>query len=140
MFCATSGSYRYVNADRVHPEWQNPVKGAQGIIVDYMVITDYQPGQYVVAATTHKLPLKWTWMWYVQPVDATTKIIPVLRLGLRTLHLAYAVVHELHHRLQPGFPLPVFTTDGLKLYFYALTAHFGHWLQPEDARKPVWHA
>ena len=36
------------------------------------------------------------------------------------------------------FPLPVFTTDGLRLYFYALTAHFGHWLQPEDARKPVW--
>jgi len=76
------------------------------------------------------------WVWAA--LDATTKIVPVLRLGPRTLHLAYAVVHERHHRLQPGFPLPVFTTDGLGLYFYALTAHFGHWLQPEDARKPVW--
>jgi hypothetical protein len=71
-FCATSGTCRYVNADRVHPEWQNPAKGAQGIIVDYMVITDYQPGQFVAAATTDKLPLKWTWLWYVQPVDANT--------------------------------------------------------------------
>jgi len=78
------------------------------------------------------------WVWAA--IDATTKIIPVLRLGPRTLHRAYAVVHERHHRLQAGFPLPVFTTDGLRLYFYALTAHFGHWLQPEDARKPVWHA
>jgi IS1 family transposase len=24
--------------------------------------------------------------------------------------------------------LPLFTSDGLNLYFYALTAHFGHWL------------
>jgi transposase-like protein len=78
------------------------------------------------------------WVWAA--IDAPTKIVPVLRLGPRTLHLAYAVVHELHHRLHPGLPLPVFTTDGLRLYFYALTAHFGHWLQREDARKPVWHA
>ena len=25
--------------------------------------------------------------------------------------------------------LPLFTSDGLNLYFYALTAHFGHWLE-----------
>ncbi len=71
-FCAMSGECRYVNADQVHPEWQTPEKGAQGIIVDYLVIWDYQPGQYVLATTTEKLPLKWTWLWYVQPVDANT--------------------------------------------------------------------
>lgn len=71
-FCATSGACRYVNADRIHPEWQNPPKGAQGIIMDYMVIQDYQPGQYVLATASDKLPLKWTWLWYVQPVDANT--------------------------------------------------------------------
>jgi hypothetical protein len=27
------------------------------------------------------------------------------------------------------FCLPLFTSDGLNLYFYALTAHFGHWLE-----------
>ncbi len=71
-FCATSGACRYVNADGIHPEWQNPPKGTQGIIVDFMVIQDYQPGQYVLATATDKLPLKWTWLWYVQPVDAST--------------------------------------------------------------------
>jgi hypothetical protein len=29
--------------------------------------------------------------------------------------------------IQP-FCLPLFTSDGLNLYFYALTAHFGQWL------------
>jgi hypothetical protein len=28
----------------------------------------------------------------------------------------------------PPFCLPLFTSDGLNLYFYALTAHFGQWL------------
>jgi hypothetical protein len=71
-FCALSGECRYVNADRVHPEWQAPAKGMQGIIVDYMAIQDYQPGQYVLATATEKLPLKWTWLWYLEPVDAST--------------------------------------------------------------------
>jgi hypothetical protein len=28
----------------------------------------------------------------------------------------------------PPFCLPLFNSDGLNLYFYALTAHFGQWL------------
>jgi IS1 family transposase len=38
------------------------------------------------------------------------------------------VIHSLRRILAPGC-LPLFTSDGLNLYFYALTAHFGHWLQ-----------
>jgi hypothetical protein len=72
VFCATSGSCRYVNADRVHPDWQTPEKGQQGIIMDYMVINDYVPGQYVLATASDKLPLHWTWLWYVEPVDQNT--------------------------------------------------------------------
>ena len=30
-------------------------------------------------------------------------------------------------RSWPPFCIPLFTSDGLNLYFYALTAHFGHW-------------
>jgi IS1 family transposase len=37
------------------------------------------------------------------------------------------VIHSLQHLLVPGC-LPLFTSDGLNLYFYALTAHFGQWL------------
>jgi hypothetical protein len=32
----------------------------------------------------------------------------------------------------------VFTTDGLCLYFYALTAHFGQWVPQVGKRWPVW--
>jgi hypothetical protein len=34
-----------------------------------------------------------------------------------------------YDRSWPPFCLPLFTSDGLNLYFYALTAHFGHWLE-----------
>ena len=75
-------------------------------------------------------------MWVA--MEATTKIVPVIQLGPRTLELAYAVVHELQKRMQPGLALPIFSSDGLRLYFDALTAHFGHWLVPDGGRKRVW--
>jgi hypothetical protein len=37
------------------------------------------------------------------------------------------VIHSLQQLLVPGY-LPLFTSDGLNLYFYPLTAHFGKWL------------
>ena len=38
------------------------------------------------------------------------------------------LIHSLRALLAPGC-LPLFTCDGLNLYFYAITAHFGQWLQ-----------
>jgi hypothetical protein len=74
--CMLSDACRYINADKVHPEWQTPEKGKQGIIMDYMVIQDYASGQWVLAAATNKLPMKWTWLWYVEPVDdGTSRLI-----------------------------------------------------------------
>ena len=66
------------------------------------------------------------WLWLT--IDPLTKIIPVLKLGPRTQNMAHAVIHSLRKSLAPGC-LPLFTSDGLNLYFYALTAHFGQWLQ-----------
>jgi IS1 family transposase len=66
------------------------------------------------------------WLWLV--IDPRTKILPVLELGPRTQHLAHRVIHSLRQHLAPGC-LPLFTSDGLNLYYYALTAHFGDWLQ-----------
>jgi hypothetical protein len=51
----------------------------------------------------------------------------VLELGPRTQNMAHLLIHSLRQRLAPGC-LPLFTSDGLNLYFYALTAHFGDWL------------
>ncbi len=75
------------------------------------------------------------WLWLA--LDPLTKIIPVLHLDARTQAAAHAVVHELHGRLAIGC-LPVFTSDGLKLYFYALTAHFGQWVAGVGRRARQW--
>jgi IS1 family transposase len=64
------------------------------------------------------------WLWLA--IDPLTKILPVLQLGPRTQNAAHRVIHSLLQILAPGC-LPVFTSDGLNVYFYALTAHFGHW-------------
>jgi IS1 family transposase len=61
-------------------------------------------------------------------IDPLSKIIPVLHLGSRTQISAHKVIHSLRQVLAPGC-VPLFTSDGLNLYFYALTAHFGHWLE-----------
>jgi transposase InsO family protein len=47
------------------------------------------------------------------------------------------VVHQLHERLAPDC-LPVFTSDGLNLYFYALTAHFGQWIERVGRQTREW--
>jgi IS1 family transposase len=65
------------------------------------------------------------WLWLA--IDPRTKILPVLQLGPRTQHMAHRVIHSLRQRLAPGY-IPLFTSDGLNLYFYALTAHLGHWI------------
>ena len=66
------------------------------------------------------------WLWLA--IDPLSKIIPVLHLGSRTQISAHKVIHSLRQVLAPGC-VPLFTSDGLNLYFYALTAHFGHWLE-----------
>jgi IS1 family transposase len=66
------------------------------------------------------------WLWLA--IDPRTKILSALHVGPRTQLSAHTVIHSLRHILAPGC-IPLFTSDGLNLYFYALTAHFGHWLQ-----------
>ena len=66
------------------------------------------------------------WLWLA--IDLLTKILPVLQLGPRTQNTAHTVIHSLRQLLTPGC-IPLFTSDGLNLYFSALTAYFGEWLQ-----------
>jgi hypothetical protein len=62
------------------------------------------------------------WLWLA--VDPCTKLLPVLHLGPRTQNAAHTVINSLRHILAPGC-LPLFTSDGLNLYFYALPGPFG---------------
>ncbi len=74
------------------------------------------------------------WLWLA--IDPCTKLLPVLLLGPRTQHMAHLVLHSLRQILVPGC-LPLFTSDGLNLYFYALTAHFGQWLEVDRGGRKV---
>ena len=74
------------------------------------------------------------WLWLV--IDPRTKILPVLELGLRTQNMAHTVIHSLRRSLAPGC-IPLFTSDGLNLYFYALTAHFGTWRKERHRGRHV---
>jgi transposase-like protein len=65
------------------------------------------------------------WLWLA--IDPLTKVLPVLLLGPRPQSMAHRLIHCLRALLAPDCP-PLFTSDGLNLYFYALTAHFGRWL------------
>ena len=58
-------------------------------------------------------------------VDPLSKLIPALHFGARKQGSAHALVHALRQALAPDC-LRVFTNDGLRLYYYALTAHFAH--------------
>jgi len=68
------------------------------------------------------------WLWLA--IDPLSKCIPVLHLGPRTQNSAHQVIHSVRQILAPGC-IPLFTSDGLNLYFYALTAHFGRWLKTD---------
>jgi IS1 family transposase len=77
------------------------------------------------------------WLWVA--LDPLTKCIPVFQLGPRTHQMAQLLIHRLREQLAPGC-LPLFTSDGLTAYFYALTAHFGQWVKGvgNRSRKPQW--
>ncbi len=74
------------------------------------------------------------WLWLA--IDPLTKIIPVLQLGPRTQNMAHTVIHSLRRSLAPGC-IPLFTSDGLNVYFYALTAHFGTWREERRRGRNV---
>ena len=75
------------------------------------------------------------WLWLV--FDPVSKAIPSLHLGGRTRDDAFALVHDFKERLDPAC-VPAVTTDGLRSYVYALTAHFGRWFRPRKARSDHW--
>ncbi len=75
------------------------------------------------------------WVWVA--VDASTKLIAIVRIGRRKREDAMRFVHGLKGRLAPGC-VPILTTDGLSAYFTAITAHFGRFSDAPGKRNPIW--
>jgi IS1 family transposase len=66
-----------------------------------------------------------SWLWLA--IEPVSKIIPALHLGGRSTEDAYVFLHNLKVHLAETC-VPAITTDGLRAYFYAITAHFGQWV------------
>jgi len=73
------------------------------------------------------------WLWVA--MDGVHKLILGFTTGTRKAEMAYRIVHRIKPLMKLE-SLPVITTDGLKHYFYALTAHFGSWADVNHRR--VW--
>jgi IS1 family transposase len=75
------------------------------------------------------------WLWLA--IDPISKLIPALHLGGRSNQDAYSFLHHLKLSLKPEW-IPLFLSDGLRAYFYAITAHFGSWFRPPRACTDHW--
>jgi len=78
---------------------------------------------------------KRVWVWTAQ--DVQSKAWLAWYVGGRTQADAHRIVHQVTQILAV-LCVPAFTSDGLRQYFYALTAHYGHWVEEDGKRKPVW--
>lgn len=58
----------YNNADRIHPEWQNPALG-KTMIADMLKLTAYEPNRYLLSSVADG-EFHWIWGWYLEAVDA----------------------------------------------------------------------
>jgi len=85
---------------------RGPTHFLQGLVLTHIQLDE-------IKARWRDKPPEW-WGWVV--LAGPTKVIPGLAVGARTLAVAHRVVHRLKAVLAPGC-LPVFTSDGLRLYF-----------------------
>jgi hypothetical protein len=71
----------YVNANEIHPEWQNPQVG-EPIIQDSLKIRDVMPGEYLLADSITPVPFMWVWGWFLQPVNGGAQTRLLVRFAI----------------------------------------------------------
>lgn len=78
---------------------------------------------------------KRVWLWTA--IEVQTRLWIAWTIGGRRQVSAHHLIHQV---MQKGVAeaVPTCTSDGLKHYFYALTAHYGNWVVEAGKRKPVW--
>lgn len=72
----------YRNADRIVPEWQNPVPG-QEIIQGTLAIREMQTGEWLLADSINPA-MGWTWLWRLYPAGdgEQTRLIVRFRIQM----------------------------------------------------------
>jgi len=76
-----------------------------------------------------------SWGWTA--ICPISRLVPVVQVGLCTQAAANATVHELRARVDETSH-PIFLTDGLMSYYFAITAHWGSWILNEATAKSEW--
>lgn len=77
------------------------------------------------------------WVWVA--LDVSTRVMLALSVAPRNQQSAHALLHEVKQRLDKDC-IPVFSSDGLRMYFYAITAHYGFWVPPLPGKRAwQWH-
>ena len=78
----------------------------------------------------HELLLQGLQAVHIQMDELRAKLMLAIQIGQRTQANAHALVHKTVGTLAQGC-IPTYATDGLKLYYAALTAHHGTWVDDE---------
>ncbi len=73
----------YPNSNTVHPDWQSPAVG-QGMLMDVLVLRDYQEGRYMVAGPKPgQEQAGLLWIWAIAPqADGTTRLLVHMRIQI----------------------------------------------------------
>lgn len=71
----------YVNANAIHPDWQQPQVGEQ-IIQDSLKIREVKPGQYLLADSITPVPFMWVWGWFLEPANGGTQTRLLVRFAI----------------------------------------------------------
>ncbi len=72
----------YHNADRIHPEWQNPQPG-DPLIQSVLKAREVRPGEYLLADAVNPEAFNWVWLWHLQPVDGGQHTRLVVHFGIQ---------------------------------------------------------
>ena len=66
----------YINANGIHPEWQNPQPG-EPLIQGSLKVRQVEQGRYLLAESIQPSPFLWIWCWYVEPAtgDTATRLL-----------------------------------------------------------------
>lgn len=78
---ATDYQVTYVNADRIHPEWQDPQPG-DALIQSVLKVREVVPGQYLLADGLDPAIFNWIWLWQIQPLAEGQQTRLVVRMAI----------------------------------------------------------
>lgn len=78
---------------------------------------------------------KRVWVW--TGMDVQSRLLLAWGVDRRSQKAANRLLHLIYRRIKDDM-IPAFTSDGLNMYYYAITPHWGSWQVVDGKRKPVW--